>query len=105
MTQLVPDRAHELTVGVSSVTIDVLVQPRMNCVAIVILLQLLLGRRLGGRRVRGDAGPSWTGAPGAGQQVGLQPRNQTASCAQVAQSAAPGGLQLHVHSDGDTATW
>lgn len=55
----------ELTVGVSSVTIDVLVESRMDCVPIVIVFQLLFSWRVGERRVGGDARSSWTGVPPA----------------------------------------
>ncbi len=53
----------ELTVGVSRVSIDVLVQAGVDCVPIVVLLQLLLSGGVRGRGVCGEAGVSWTGAP------------------------------------------
>lgn len=79
------------------VSIDVLIESRMDCAPVVVLLQLLLGRGVGGRGVCGKAGASRTGAPPTCQQVGLQPRNQTSTCTQVTQSGAPGGLEVPSH--------
>lgn len=85
-------------------SVNVLVESRVDGVAVVILLQLLL-RGLGGGGVCGETGSTWTGVASSCQQVGLQPWNQTPVGAQVTQSAASGGLQVpgDVRSeDGDT---
>lgn len=79
---------------VARVSIDVLVEPRVDGVSIIILLHLLLSRRMGGRGVCGEAGSSWTRATTAWQEVGLQPGNDTSTCTQVTQSTAPGGLKV-----------
>lgn len=86
-------------------SIDVLIESGVDSVPVVILLQLLLGGGVRGRRISGKAGASRTGAPSARQQVGLEPRDQTSACAQVAQSTAPGGLEVpsDVHSKNRTS--
>ncbi|TNN55793.1 hypothetical protein EYF80_033965 [Liparis tanakae] len=63
-----------------------------NCEWVNRDVQKHLAQGLRGRRVCGKARASWTGALPVGQQVGLQPWNQTATCTQVAQSTAPDGL-------------
>ena len=84
--------------------VEVLVESRMDRVAVVILLQLLLSGGVRGRRVCGKTGPFWTGAPPTSQQVGLQPWNQSSTGTQVTQSTVPGGLEVrgNVHSEDRT---
>lgn len=101
----VPRWEAGLTVGVSRMSINVLVESSVDGVAVVILLQLLLSGGLGGGGVCGETGSTWTGVPSSCQQVGLQPWDQTPVGPQVTQSRASAGLKVSsdVRSeDGDT---
>lgn len=90
-----------LTVVVPRMSIDVLVDSRVDSIAVVVLLQLFLGVGVGGRGVCGKTGSSRTGAPTSRQKEGLEPWNQTAPCSEVTKSGAPRGMEVssNVHSD------